>query len=64
MNGETRRSLRAGAKLVRDVPGGPNSNGLLWTLSALQTFDFPGRVRLRKAIANQQFALAELGLEV
>lgn len=53
----------AGAKLVRDVPGGPDSNGVLWTVSALQTFEYPGRVRLRKAIANRQIALAQLGLE-
>jgi cobalt-zinc-cadmium efflux system outer membrane protein len=53
----------AGAKLVRDVPGGPNSNGVLWTVSALQTFEYPGRVRLRKAIGNRQIALAELELE-
>lgn len=53
----------AGAKLVRDVPGGPDSNGVLWTVSALQSFEYPGRVRLRKAIANRQIALAELELE-
>jgi outer membrane protein, heavy metal efflux system len=53
----------AGAKLVRDVPGGPDSNGVLWTVSALQTFEYPGRVRLRKAIGNRQIAVAELGLE-
>ena len=52
-----------GAKLVRDVPGGPDSNGVLWTVSALQTFEYPGRVRLRKAIASRQIALAELELE-
>ena len=53
----------AGAKLVRDVPDGPDSNGVLWAVSALQTFEYPGRVRLRKAIANRQIALAELELE-
>jgi cobalt-zinc-cadmium efflux system outer membrane protein len=53
----------AGTKLVRDVPGGPNSDGVLWTVSALQTFEYPGRVRLRKAIANRQIVLAELGLD-
>jgi outer membrane protein, heavy metal efflux system len=53
----------SGAKLVRDVPGGPDSDGVLWTVSALQTFEYPGRVRLRKAIANRQIALAELELE-
>jgi cobalt-zinc-cadmium efflux system outer membrane protein len=52
-----------GSKLVRDVPGGPDSNGVLWTVSALQTFEYPGRVRLRKAIANRQITLAEFGLE-
>src|SRR5947207_673179 len=35
----------------------------MWTLSAKQTFEYPGRVTLRKAIATHQVALAELGLE-
>jgi cobalt-zinc-cadmium efflux system outer membrane protein len=52
-----------GAKLVRDFDGNSVGNGAIWTLSASQTFEYPGRVGLRKAIANRQIALAELGLE-
>src|SRR6185369_8557196 len=33
-----------------------------WSVSAQQTIEWPGRVPLRKAIANQQIKLAELGL--
>jgi outer membrane protein, heavy metal efflux system len=53
----------AGAKIVRDYHGSTLGEGVLWTLSAAQTFEYPGRVSLRKAIANHQIALAELGLE-
>jgi outer membrane protein, heavy metal efflux system len=52
-----------GAKLVGDFNGNSMSAGPLWTLSASQTFEYPGRIALRKAIANHQIALAELGLE-
>jgi cobalt-zinc-cadmium efflux system outer membrane protein len=52
-----------GAKLVRDFDGNSIGNGPLWTVSATQTFEYPGRIALRKAIANRQIALAELGLE-
>jgi outer membrane protein, heavy metal efflux system len=52
-----------GAKVVRDFNGNSASSGPLWTLSASQTFEYPGRIALRKAIANHQIALAELGLE-
>ncbi len=52
-----------GVKLVRDFPGNSIGNGPMWTLSATQTFEYPGRIALRKAIANHQIALAELGLE-
>jgi cobalt-zinc-cadmium efflux system outer membrane protein len=52
-----------GAKLVRDFNGNSVGNGPLWTVSASQTFEYPGRIALRKAIANHQIALAELGLE-
>ena len=36
-------------------------DGVAWSVSAQQTFEWPGRVPLRKAIANQQIKLAELG---
>jgi cobalt-zinc-cadmium efflux system outer membrane protein len=38
------------------------SDGLVWSVSVKQTFDWPGRMPLRKAIADQQIKLAELGL--
>jgi cobalt-zinc-cadmium efflux system outer membrane protein len=53
----------AGAKVVRDYHGNTLGAGVTWSLSAAQTFEYPGRVSLRKAIANHQIALAELGLE-
>jgi cobalt-zinc-cadmium efflux system outer membrane protein len=37
-------------------------DGMAWSVSAQQTIEWPGRVPLRKAIANQQIKLAELGL--
>jgi outer membrane protein, heavy metal efflux system len=37
-------------------------DGVAWSVSVAQTFDFPGRMALRKAIANRQIAIAELGL--
>lgn len=52
-----------GAKIVRDYHGNTLGEGVSWTLSAAQTFEYPGRVTLRKAIANHHIALAELGLE-
>jgi outer membrane protein, heavy metal efflux system len=56
-------STEAGTKVVRDYHGNTLGEGVLWTLSATETFEYPGRVTLRKAIANHQIALAELGLE-
>jgi cobalt-zinc-cadmium efflux system outer membrane protein len=56
-------STEAGTKIVRDYHGNTLGDGIMWTLGATQTFEYPGRVTLRKAIANHQVALAELGLE-
>src|SRR5437867_3536301 len=52
-----------GAKVVHDYHGNTLGEGVTWTFSATQTFEYPGRVSLRKAIANHQIALAEVGLE-
>jgi len=52
-----------GAKLVRDFHGNSIGNGPVWTVSVTQAFEYPGRMGLRKAIANHQIALAEMGLE-
>jgi cobalt-zinc-cadmium efflux system outer membrane protein len=56
-------STETGAKIVRDYHGNTLGDGLLAGLSVSQTFEYPGRVTLRKAIANHQIAVAELGLE-
>jgi cobalt-zinc-cadmium efflux system outer membrane protein len=37
--------------------------GLVWRASILQVFDFPGRMSLRKAIADRDIELAQLGLQ-
>ena len=45
----------------RVTGGGAASEGVAWAVSIQQTFEWPGRIPLRKAIANQQVQLAELG---
>ncbi len=52
-----------GNKRVRDLAGNKIGNGPVWAVSLSQTFEFPGRINLRKAIANRQVKLAQLGLE-
>jgi len=41
--------------------GGLAQEGAAWSVSVQQTFEWPGRIPLRKAIANHQGQLAELG---
>lgn len=53
-------STSVGAKRV--TGSGFSSEGTAWSASVLQSFEFPGRIGLRKAIANQDIRLAELGL--
>lgn len=55
-------SLDLGRKRVRDMTGALAGSGTAWTVSVSQTFEWPGRLALRKAIANRQVELAELGL--
>src|ERR1051325_4259268 len=38
------------------------AEGLAWSVSVIQPFEWPGRIGLRKAIANRDVELAELGL--
>lgn len=45
----------------RVTGGGTTSEGVAWSVSIQQTFEWPGRIPLRKAIANHQIQLAELG---
>ena len=54
-------SLEAGRKRVRDTAG-LSVEGTAWSVSVSQTFEWPGRLALRKSIANADLALAELGL--
>jgi cobalt-zinc-cadmium efflux system outer membrane protein len=55
-------SLDVGRKRVRDASGSLAGEGAAWSVSVTQTFEWPGRLALRKTIANHQIELAELGL--
>ena len=48
-----------GQKRVRG--GGLAQEGVAWSVGLQQTIEWPGRIPLRKAIANHQIQLAELG---
>lgn len=54
-------AVQAGAKRVSG-PGGLSAEGLTWSVSVAQTFEWSGRLALRKSIANADVALAQLGL--
>jgi cobalt-zinc-cadmium efflux system outer membrane protein len=54
-------SGNAGQKRVSG--GGLSAEGLAWSVSVVQPFEWPGRIGLRKAIANRDIELAELGCE-
>lgn len=52
-----------GSKRVWERHGSTLGDGVAWSVSVAQTFEFPGRISLRKAIANRQIELAQLGFE-
>jgi cobalt-zinc-cadmium efflux system outer membrane protein len=52
-------STTLGQKRVRG--GGLSEEGVAWSVGLQQTIEWPGRIPLRKAIANHQIQLAELG---
>ncbi len=54
-------SVSAGHKRVRSA-GALAGEGTAWSVSLAQTFEWPGRLALRKAVANRDVALAELGV--
>lgn len=56
-------SAELGRKSVRDFAGNRLGDGAIWSVSLSQRVEFPGRLALRKAIADRQVELAELGLE-
>jgi len=55
-------SLDLGQKRLRDSTGAKIGDGTVWSVSVTQTFEWPGRLSLRKAIASRQVELAELGV--
>jgi outer membrane protein, heavy metal efflux system len=56
-------TTEAGYKNSRENSGGASGDGAMLALSFSQTFEYPGRISLRKAIANHDLILAELHLE-
>ena len=58
-NPELQTSL--GVWKVKDL--GSVSDGPTWALTLAQTFEWPGRIALRKALALKQTEVAQLGLE-
>ena len=61
--GHTNPELSGAIGQKRVSLGPAISDGLVWSVSVKQTFEWPGRISLRKAIANQDVKLAELGLD-
>ncbi len=55
-------NLEAGGIRIKNQGGGSADDGPVWRASISQVIDFPGRMALRKAIADRDIALAELGL--
>ncbi len=55
-------SLEVGRRRVTDTNGTLAGEGTAWAVSVTQSFEWPGRLALRKAVANHDVALAELGL--
>jgi cobalt-zinc-cadmium efflux system outer membrane protein len=55
-------NTQAGYKNTRDNSGGGSGEGGTFAFSANQTFEYPGRIALRKAIAKGDIQLAELHL--
>jgi len=55
-------SFDIGNKRLKDSTGAHVDDGAVWSVSVTQTFEWPGRLSLRKAIANRQVELAELGI--
>lgn len=55
-------ALDLGRKRVKDASGTIAGSGAAWSVSVTQTFEWPGRLALRKAIANRNTEIAALGL--
>lgn len=55
--------LSGGVGQKRVTGGGLSAEGVAWSATVMQPFEWPGRLGLRKAIANRDIELAELGYE-
>lgn len=55
-------SVNMGRKRERERDDGLSGEGRTWSVSVSQTFEFPGRIALRKAIAGRKVNIAEAGL--
>lgn len=55
--------VSGGVGQKRVTGGGLSAEGVAWSASVVQPFEWPGRIGLRKAIANRDIELAELGYE-
>lgn len=53
--------VSGGVGQKRVTGGGLSAEGVAWSVSIVQPFEWPGRIGLRKAIANRDIELAELG---
>ena len=60
-NPEIETSL--GRKELHERDGGLAGEGAAWSVAVAQTFEYPGRIALRKAIANGQLRLAQLAVQ-
>lgn len=56
-------TVEIGGREVRDSENILQGSGTTFSLTVLQTLEFPGKGTLRKAIANKNVEIAELGLE-
>jgi cobalt-zinc-cadmium efflux system outer membrane protein len=56
-------STEIGGRTVRDSENVLQGNGTTFSIAVTQTFEFPGKRTLRKAIANKNVEIAELGLQ-
>jgi cobalt-zinc-cadmium efflux system outer membrane protein len=55
--------LSASVGQKRVSGGGLSAEGVAWSVALVQPFEWPGRLGLRKAIANQDRELAQLGYD-
>lgn len=55
-------SVEVGGREVRDSENILQGNGTTFSIAVMQTFEFPGKGTLRKAIADKNLEVAELGL--